>query len=284
MTRRGNATIIRLSVIGGLIAAAPTAYATPTATGQAATGRARQGSAQARPGGQGQGKIDPYAEAVLKHMCDYLGGLRSIRVDTTTIDEKVATTGQKIQEVKESRVELLRPNRLAVDRTGPAGHVLFRYDGKQFAVYGIHQKLYASAPAPASLDAAIDEARDRYGVDAPGGDLLTTDAHKAFLDGLTEGRYVGLEPIGGVMTHHLAMRKGAVDYQLWVKDGAEPVPVRYVITSRDLPGEPQFTLELRNFEPNPPLSEASFTLVPPPTAQRVTLGNTRTGAKKGSQR
>jgi hypothetical protein len=140
MTRRGNATIIRLSIIGGLIGAAATAYATPTAPGQAAAGRSHQGTAQVPPGrqGEGTGKIDPYADAVLKRMCDYLVGLHSLRVDTTTIEEKVATTGQKIQEVKESRVEMLRPNRIAVDRTGPAGRVLFRYDGKQFAVYGIN--------------------------------------------------------------------------------------------------------------------------------------------------
>jgi hypothetical protein len=75
------------------------------------------------------------------------------------------------------------------------------------------------------------------------------------------------------MTHHLAMRKGTTDYQLWIKDGPEPVPVRYVITSRDMPGAPQFTLELRNFEPNVPLSDASFAFIPPPGAQRVAFGN-----------
>ncbi len=218
-------------------------------------------------------KIDANAEATLRRMCSYMSNLRSFRVETVTVDEKITTDGQKIQEVKTSQVQMLRPNHLAIDRTGPAGHALLRYDGRQFALYGVDHKVYATAPAPPSFEAALDTARDRYGLDAPAGDLIASDAYSQLLDGVTEGHYVGLEPLDGVMAHHLAMRKDKVDYQLWVKDGPEPVPLRYVITSRDLAGAPQFTLELRNFEANVPLSEASFELMPPPNAQRVSLGS-----------
>jgi hypothetical protein len=223
--------------------------------------------------------IEARADAALKGMCRYLGGLKSFRVDTTTIDEKVTTAGQKVQELKESRVVVRRPNALAVDRTGPAGHVLFRYDGKRFAVYGVNQNIYASAPAPGELDQAIDDARDRFGIDAPGGDLIASDAYEALLDGVTEARYIGLEPIGGVMAHHLAMRKAGSDYQLWIKDGPEPLPLRYVITSRDMPSHPQFTIELRGWEANVPLSATSFAFIPPPGARQVPFG-ARAGAHR----
>jgi hypothetical protein len=241
MQRRRSA-IVYLSIVGGLIGAA-NAWA--------------------------EGVIDPRAHAALERMCDYVGGLKSFRVDTTTIDEKVTTAGQKIQEIKESKVTVQRPNRLAVDRIGPAGRVLFRYDGKQLAVYGVDKNVYAAAPAPATLDKAIDEARDRFGIDAPGGDLVVSDAYSALLDGVTEGRYIGLEPIGSVMAHHLAVKKGNVDYQLWIEDGPEPLPLRYVITSNDLPGHPQFTLELHDWRVSVPLSTSSFAFIPPPGVQRV---------------
>src|SRR4051812_36912052 len=81
-----------------------------------------------------EGTIDPKADAVLKRMCGYMSGLKSLRVDTTTVDEKVTTEGQKIQEIKESHLEMQRPNQLAIDRVGPQGRALFRYDGKQIAV------------------------------------------------------------------------------------------------------------------------------------------------------
>jgi hypothetical protein len=228
---------------------------------------------QEKAAGSQASNIDPQAETVLRRMTSYVGRLKTLRVDTTTIDEKVTKSGLKVQEIKQSKVTMARPDKLAVDRDGPHGRVIFRYDGKQFAVYGASQNAFGTAPAPATLDAAIDEARDRYGLDAPGGDLLVTDAYTQLLDGVTEGHYIGLEPVGDVMAHHVVMRKGTTDYQIWVQDGAEPIPLRYVITSRDLPAAPQFTLELRNFKADVPLSEASFALLPPPNAKRIMLGN-----------
>jgi hypothetical protein len=226
---------------------------------------------QARaPARETSGRIDPRADEALHRMTDYVASLKSLRVDTTTIDEKVSTEGQRIQEVKDSRVMVQRPNRIAIDRTGPNGHVLFRYDGKRFVVYSVDQKVFATAPAPATMEAAVDEARDRYGLDAPGGDLITADAYQSLTDGVTEGRYIGMEPIGGVMTHHIAMRKGSTtDYELWIADGPEPVPVRYVIVSRDVKGAPSFTIELKNFAPNVPLSASAFDFIPPPGATKV---------------
>jgi hypothetical protein len=218
-----------------------------------------------------EGVVDPRADAILRGMTNYMGSLRSLRVDAITIDEKVSTAGQKIQEVKESKISVQRPNQIAIDRTGPRGHVLFRYDGKRYVLYGVNHNIYASAPAPSTLEAAIDDAQNRFGIDAPGGDLIAGDSYHELLDGVSEGRYIGLEPIEGQLAHHLAVRKDKVDYEIWIKDGPEPVPLRYVITSRDVQGQPQFTLELRNFTPNPPLSESSFAFVAPPGAQQVAL-------------
>jgi len=255
MERRRSTTIVGLVLAGGIIGAV---------AGARADERAKTTTTQ-------EGVIDPRAEQALKGMCTYMQSLKSLRADATTIDEKVTTAGQKIQEVKESRLTVMRPNAIAVDRTGPAGHVLFRYDGKRFAVYSVDKNVYASAPAPATIEAAIDEAGTRYGIDAPAGDLVVSDAYKELLDGVTEGHYIGLEPVGGVLAHHIAMRKGNSDFQLWIKDGPEPIPLRYVITSRDLPSAPQFTLELHNFEPNPALSASSFALIAPHGAQQAAL-------------
>jgi hypothetical protein len=65
-------------------------------------------SAVAAPPSKGsreeEGVIDPKADAQLKKMSDYLAGLKSFRVDTVAIDEKVTTDGQKIQELKENKL------------------------------------------------------------------------------------------------------------------------------------------------------------------------------------
>jgi hypothetical protein len=216
-----------------------------------------------------EGVIDPKADSALKRMSDYLAGLRSMRVNTTTIDEKVTTDGRKIQELQQSKVMLERPGALRVERVSPAGHVVFTYDGKQFGIYNKDKNVYATARAPAQLDAAIDDARERLHVDAPGGDLLVSNPYQELIDGTITGHYVGLEPVDGVMAHHLFVTKKDVDWQIWIKDGPDAAPLRYVIVSKDMPGQPQFTIELRDWQPNPQVSANSFVFVPPAGAKRV---------------
>jgi hypothetical protein len=223
------------------------------------------------PEAKQEGVIDPKADAALRRMSDYLAGLKSFRVEATTVDEKITTEGQKIQEVKESRLAVKRPNQFRVDRVGPNGHAVFRDDGKRFSLYHTERNVYAQAPAPDTIDAAIDDARERLHVDAPGGDLIVSDSYDALIDGVTVGRYIGLEPIGDVKAHHLAVTKKDVDWQIWIKDGPEAVPLRYVITSKDMRGEPQFTLELRNWQPNASLADDTFAFTPPSGAKRVEL-------------
>jgi hypothetical protein len=213
--------------------------------------------------------IEPKADAQLKRMSDYLSGLQRARVDAMTVDEKVTTDGQKIQEIQNSKITMARPNQLRVERVSPRGHVLFVYDGKRFSVYNRDKNVYAMAPAPADLDAAIDEARDRLHVDAPGGDLLVSDPYHALIDGTVTGRYIGLEPLNGVMAHHLAFTKRNVDWQIWIKDGPEATPLRYVITTKDMPGQPQFTLQLSDWQANPPVAADVFAFTPPAGAKRL---------------
>ncbi len=218
-----------------------------------------------------EGVIDPRADAQLRKMSDYLSQMQSFRVDTTTVDEKVTTDGQKIQELKESAVVVKRPNKLRVDRTGPRGHAILRYDGKQLSLFADDQNRYAVMPAPSDLDAAIDHAREKLHADAPGGDLLVSDPYQALTDGIVKGHYVGLEPVEGKLAHHLAMTGDKTDWQIWIADGPQPVPLRYVITSKDVPGQPEFTLEAHHWRSDPTVKDQTFTFTPPGDAVKVDL-------------
>jgi hypothetical protein len=219
---------------------------------------------------QKAGPIDPKADAELHRMSDYLSGLKTFRVDTSTVDEtKVGTDGQKIQELADSKMAIRRPGELRIDRLGSRGHVVFRVDGKQFSVYNSDKNIYATAPAPAQLDQAADVARTQLEVDAPGVDLIASNPYEALTEGVTAARYLGLVPMGGgVMAHHLAVTKKDVTYQIWIQDGAQPVPLRYVVTGKET-GRPQFTIELRNWQPNAQVPDDSFAFTPPQGARKV---------------
>jgi len=242
--------------------------------GTTAYAEARHGATTTPPasgGDEQEGVIEPKADAELHKMSDYLASLKSFRVETTAIDEKFTTDGQKIQEISDSTIAVKRPGAMRVDRVGPRGHAVLRDDGRQISVINLDKNVYAEAPAPATIDEAIDKVRERLQIEAPGADLLMSDPYETLTDGLATGRYIGIEPIDNVKAHHLAVTKDNVDYQIWIQDGPEPVPLRYVITSKDMPGQPQFTVELRNWQPNATVGRGTFSFTAPPDAKRIDI-------------
>ena len=255
----------QLAIVGVLVGG--------VAGGAASAAETEQGQAPAAKSAAGEkaGAIDPKADAALHRMSDYLAGLNTFRVDTATVDEtKVNKDGQRIQALAESKIAVRRPGELRIDRISPNGRVVFRDDGKQFSVYNSDKNIYATAPAPAKLDQAADDARTQLQVDSPGVDLLASNPYDALTEGMTAARYIALEPMGGgAMAHHLAVTKKNVTYQIWIQDGPQPVPLRYVVASRDMRGSPQFTIQLSNWQPNAPVPDNGFAFTPPAGAKKV---------------
>ena len=261
---------VLMAMMGGCAAHSPTSPAQPSqAIPPAQPAQSVAEPAAAAGYAEDEGVIEPEADAALRRMSAYLAGLQSFHVDVRTIDELVTKEGQKIQFVRDTKVAVRRPDRLVAERLGPAGQVTLHYDGKQISVHSPELGVYAVAPAPADLKSTIDFARDRLGIDAPAGDLLLPDSYQELIDGVLVGRYIGREPIGDGHAHHLAMTEKDVDWQIWIKDGPNPEPIRYVITTKDLPVRPEFTAELQNWRSAPALSDELFAFKPPAGARRV---------------
>jgi hypothetical protein len=221
------------------------------------------------PNGGGQARIDPRAQELVRHMSDELASLNSFRVDADAADEVVLKSGQKVQQVSESHVAVKRPNRLRTERVGPVADVVFRYDGDELSVFGKRTGMYAKTKAPPTIDATIDFGRDELGLEAPGADLLFSRPYDVLMDGVTAGEYVGLEPIDGVNCHHLAFRGSEVDWQIWIQDGPRALPRRYVITSKQETGAPEFVVQLSHWDPNAALPDSLFSFAPPAGAKKI---------------
>jgi hypothetical protein len=225
-------------------------------------------------------RIDARADEQVRRMSEYLSRLRSFRLHTRASEDHVATDGQKIQFLIEQDVQVKRPNQLRADRRDPNVDAVLRVDNGKASVFGKRTGYYAIADTKPNLNDAIDDLRGRYGIDAPAADLLVGDPYSALMEDVTVGRYVGLESIGGVSVHHLAFQGREVDWQIWIADGAQPLPLRYAITSKLQASSPQFTIDLSNWEPNATIDSAAFAFTPPPGAQRIAFApvrHTRTG-------
>jgi len=60
-----------------------------------------------------------------------------------------------------------------------------------------------------------------------------------------------------------------VDFQIFIRQGDEPLPVRYLIDYHAEFGSPQFRANFSNWELSPQYANALFRLVPSAGAQRV---------------
>lgn len=216
-------------------------------------------------------RIDPRADAAMHKMSDYLSALRTVRLQAESTTDFVTAKGQKIQNVATQQMTLKRPNAFRSERQDPMVDATVRYDGKELSIYGKRTGYYATAPMPPTLTAAIDTARARYDVDAPAADLFVEDPYEQMMDDVVTGDYIGLEPIDGIATHHLAFKGHEVDWQIWIADGPHPFPLRYAITSKLEPSQPEFVVRLSHWQPDVVVPADFFTFTPPPGATRIKL-------------
>lgn len=215
--------------------------------------------------------VDPRADERLKKMSDFMAKQQRFAVHTNGELEVVLEDGQKLEFPFESDVKVQRPNRLRADRRGAKVDLRFLYDGQQFVLYGADANMYAKAPAPPSLDAAIEDAREKLGVDAPGADLLFTDSYAGLRPEVVSGMFLGPETIKGVECDHLAFRGKEVDFQIWIRTGDTPTPCRYVVTSVGIKGNPDYSADFVNWDLAPRFDAAAFTFQPPPGAEQVSF-------------
>jgi len=215
--------------------------------------------------------VDPEAAKILKRMTDHVGKLQRFGVDTVGTVEVVLVSGQKLQFTSVARTTLQRPNRLRSERIGDVVSQSFYYDGQTLTIFNPGDGYYATVPAPDTIDAMVDFARDSLDVIAPAGDLVTTDAYDRLMAGTTSGFVVGQSVVDGVRCDHLAFRSGVVDWQIWIEAGDKPLPRKYVITSLDVDQAPQFELRMSNWSTDTVFTAEHFQFTPPPGAKAVTF-------------
>ena len=145
----------------------------------------------------------------------------------------------------------------------------FWYDGKTMTLSCPSSNSYSTAPAPATLDATIDAARKKFQIEAPGADLLYSRPYEILTEQVTGGRFVGRESINGVAVNHLAFTGEEVDWQIWIQEGSQPLPLRFVITTKTMKSQPEFTVHLSNWEPQASLDDSTFAFQAPSGATRA---------------
>lgn len=147
----------------------------------------------------------------------------------------------------------------------------FWFDGQALTILDRKQNLFSTAVMPGNLDAALDAAHDRFGIDLPLIDLGVSDPYKSATAKVLKGTYYGLAPVLGANCHHLAFAQENIDWQLWVEDGPQPLIRKLLVTHKNEEGAPEFTALISRWDLTTPISDADFVFEPPPGARRIEM-------------
>ncbi len=214
-------------------------------------------------------KVDPKADELLRKMSQSLTNMKSLQFDADHVLEVVTNEGQTLQFLAQSRVGVQRPNKGRSDRLGAFADAALYIDGKNLTIYGKKTNMYATEKVPGNLDATLDFARDALDIEAPAADLVYTDPYTGLMQDVVSGSYIGKEPLGNRMCHHLAYRGKTTDWQIWIDDTPAALPCRYSIKSMDVKGQPEFDVAISNFQVNPTFAAGHFDFKPPANAIQI---------------
>lgn len=213
---------------------------------------------------------DPQALKVLETMGTYLHGLPHFALGADSETDQTLDSDQVVEFHHRTDVLVVQPDKLQISVQQPTSARQFFYDGKQFALYDGQYGYYTNGPAPATIDALMDDIAARYGIELPLADLFRWGKTTADEVGISDALVIGDEQLNGYTCTHYAYRQPDVDWQLWVRKGPAPLPCRLVISRRDVPERPRHSVDF-DWDLDRVPAPGSFTFVPPANAHQVPL-------------
>ncbi|MES2705317.1 MAG: DUF2092 domain-containing protein [Verrucomicrobiota bacterium] len=217
----------------------------PPAAAPAAAAPAAAAPAAAAPAESG---VDPGAIAILNRAVDRLAAAKQFSVKAEVWQEVELENGLTVQGTKVVDIKVRRPDRLQVSVSTTVPKRSFFYDGKHFSLLDPEKKIYGTVEAPATLDDTLAKLEEEKGVALPIDDLLLS---RPFGDGLSKSvlaQNLGVEPVLGVVCHHLVFQNEQVTWQAWVEASPTAVIRKVVIEALDPEDGPNLTAILTGWD------------------------------------
>jgi hypothetical protein len=226
-------------------------------------------------GSAAAGADETDAKRLLKAMSDYMAAQTAFSFNYDAILEVVTPEDQVLGLASSGQVSVKRPDKLFASRAGGFADAESYFDGKTLTLFGKNMNAYTQAEIPGNINHLIDELKDTYNRPLPAADLLMTGSYDILMNGVTDIKDLGSGVIDGVECDSLAFRAEDVDWQIWIAQGSQPYPCRYVITSKLIAGNPQYSVEVRNWKAGSDVAARDFSFKNTTDATMVELDDIR---------
>lgn len=219
----------------------------------------------------GQTEIDPQADAVLKSINDYMSGLDSILITADITEETVFGDAHKLQFGGTLELGIRRPALFFATYHSDFQNRRMYLSDETFTLFDEDVNVYVQTSAPGAIGDVFEHLHDNYGIESPGGELFSGNSYELLVENAKRVLYVGVSKVNGIDCHHIAGTLETMDWQLWVRKGGEPALCKYVVTDRDIPMAPQFSINFRKWTANAEISDQQFIFDAPADAERIDL-------------
>ena len=155
------------------------------------------------------------------------------------------------------------------ERRGELVDQIFYYDGKTLTLYNPSDKVYATDPAPGTIEELLDYAREELGVGVPSSDLVYRYAFNLLMEDVNFAVVIGKTLIGGVRCDHLLFSRPGVDFQVWIADSGDPLPYKYVVTDTGTPELLSVTTVMGSWNTAPAVDDDRFRFEPPQGVKQI---------------
>ena len=212
------------------------------------------------------------AKDILLRMAEFVARTPRFSVNVQDSYDVLQGSGQKVEFSETRTITVSRPNQLRVEAVQSDGDEnLLLYDGKDITVFSPSQNVYAQASKPGGIDEAVRYFLKDLGMRLPLAALLLSRFPGEIQRRTRSLDYVEKTKIEGRPVHHLAGRADTVDYQFWIPEGAQPLPLRMVLTYKNAEGQPQFRAQFSDWNLAPEVQDSQFTFSPPEGARKISF-------------
>lgn len=215
--------------------------------------------------------IEPAAVEAVRKMVKTLETLQRVSYTVETDYDAIQEDGEAIEFGATIEETIRRPDHVRMERWDRNGqHVLATYDGRVVTVYDPEDGVYANTPRTGDVDSVVDFLRDDVGMKLPLADLFASDLGELLLERTVSAQYVDVQQIGDYACDHVALRSGdGIGIQFWIRQGAEALPQRVVITYERARGRPQFRANFSDWDLSPRVPDRLFVLDIPANAKLI---------------
>ena len=232
----------------------------PNAHGKpAAKKKGKTAAAETSPAPEPTPSLEQKALDILKAASSRLAAARTMKFTAIHFYESPSRQGHPLAFTTKSEVTLQRPDKLRVMilADGPASE--FYYDGKKMMAYAPAENLVATADAPPTIDATLEQAYHSAAIYFPFADWIVADPYKQMSEDMKLAYYIGQSKVvGGTTTDMVAYTDHGVFIEAWI--GAEDkLPRLLHATYLDDPERLRHTLVLSDWQLDAAVPPDTFT-------------------------